>query len=297
LAFHATEKGPAVICRKSFHIKQVRETGLEPARVAPLDPKSSASANSATLAHVAAALLSRLLYHGKRHTFTIGKVEPDEAKANQVDYLLMRIRQGLLTVPPGTDIVVFLRHDGKPPEPKSPAANQFPPEAPTLTLGALYLTLPEIQQILGHVQRAATQPWLHPMLCFAAYTGARRAEILRALAVCKEASENAQKTPLDNPRKAPFRSLFSRTMLTDLLDRDHHRSPFGFENRSNASSAPGRLAPGGRQSTRSGHGSPTSSYRLPRPQQPKPTVYPRPPARTSQPRSTPVAFRRPGTKP
>jgi len=52
----------------------------------------------------------QFLYHGKRHTFTIGKVEPDEAeaKANQADYLLMRIRQGLLTVPPGADIVLFL---------------------------------------------------------------------------------------------------------------------------------------------------------------------------------------------
>ena len=81
----------------------------------------------------------QFLYHGKRHTFTIGKVEPDEAesKANQVDYLLMRIRQGLLTVPPETDIVVFLQHDGKPPEPTLPTANESPSVAVTLTLGAL----------------------------------------------------------------------------------------------------------------------------------------------------------------
>ena len=33
-------------------------------------------------------------HHGKLHTFTIGKVEKDEAenKARQVDYLLMRLR-------------------------------------------------------------------------------------------------------------------------------------------------------------------------------------------------------------
>ena len=33
-------------------------------------------------------------HHGKLHTFTIGKVEKDEAenKARQVDYLLMRLK-------------------------------------------------------------------------------------------------------------------------------------------------------------------------------------------------------------
>jgi hypothetical protein len=41
----------------------------------------------------------------------MGKVEPDEAesKANQVDYLLRRIRQRLLTVATETDTMLFLQ--------------------------------------------------------------------------------------------------------------------------------------------------------------------------------------------
>jgi integrase len=56
-------------------------------------------------------------FHGKLHSFTIGQVKPDEAenKARQVDYLLMRLKQKLVQLPPGIDIVEFLRHDGKPP--------------------------------------------------------------------------------------------------------------------------------------------------------------------------------------
>ena len=57
-------------------------------------------------------------YHRKRHNFTVGKVsaEKAQAKANQVDYLLMRLKQRLRHVPPGTDIVTFLEFDGKPPD-------------------------------------------------------------------------------------------------------------------------------------------------------------------------------------
>jgi hypothetical protein len=51
-------------------------------------------------------------YHGKLHTFTIGQVEN---KARQVDYLLMRLKQRLIVLPEGTDIVTFVEHDGKPP--------------------------------------------------------------------------------------------------------------------------------------------------------------------------------------
>ena len=47
---------------------------------------------------------------------------------------------------------------------------------------ALYLTRPELEQFLAHLRQNATLPWLYPMVIFAAYTGARRSEMLRALA-------------------------------------------------------------------------------------------------------------------
>jgi integrase len=43
----------------------------------------------------------------------------------------------------------------------------------------LFLTLPEIAQFLDHIQRKARMPWLYPMVCTAAHTGARRSELLR----------------------------------------------------------------------------------------------------------------------
>ncbi len=44
---------------------------------------------------------------------------------------------------------------------------------------ALYLTTTEIEKLLKHVKKNATQPFVYPMLCFAAHTGARRSEIIR----------------------------------------------------------------------------------------------------------------------
>ncbi|HYV39715.1 MAG TPA: tyrosine-type recombinase/integrase [Gemmataceae bacterium] len=46
---------------------------------------------------------------------------------------------------------------------------------------SLYLTRPEVEELLRYVQGHATLPWVYPMLAFAAYTGARRSEMLRAL--------------------------------------------------------------------------------------------------------------------
>src|SRR5271165_4708497 len=245
-------------------------------------------------------------HHGKLHTFTIGKVEKDEAetKARQVDYLLMRLKQKLIVLPEGTDIVTFIEHDGKPPdtgptladaprqiitvgllrdrylathangtieansldtcklhlrhfcrvlgdgsplgelslgrlqeyvsnraeaklspvtirkevatlraawnwgEPMGLTDGKFPnrglryPKAdekpPFMTMDeirrqiaaggdpdtlweALYLQASELTELLAHVKDQAPHPWIYPLFCFAAYTGARRSEILRAL--------------------------------------------------------------------------------------------------------------------
>ncbi len=44
---------------------------------------------------------------------------------------------------------------------------------------AVYLKTDEIEQLLGHVKANATQPFIYPIICFAAHTGARRSEIIR----------------------------------------------------------------------------------------------------------------------
>ncbi len=56
-------------------------------------------------------------YHGKQQTLNLGLVSRDEAKskADQVRYLLMRSKQGAMKLPPGCEIVDFMRHDGNAP--------------------------------------------------------------------------------------------------------------------------------------------------------------------------------------
>ena len=44
---------------------------------------------------------------------------------------------------------------------------------------ALYLETPEIDEALEIIRRDALHPWIHPMACTAAYTGARRSELIR----------------------------------------------------------------------------------------------------------------------
>lgn len=74
------------------------------------------------------------MYQGKRRWFTLGKVSREEAaaKSAQVEYLLLRLNQRLIELPPGVGIVEYVQHDGKP-----PAGAPAIPERRPLTLTAL----------------------------------------------------------------------------------------------------------------------------------------------------------------
>src|SRR4051794_27450457 len=66
------------------------------------------------------AFYCQFCYQGRRHTVTVGRVSRDEAEAfaGKVVYLLMRIKQKLIRVPPGVDIDEFVIRDGQVPEPE-----------------------------------------------------------------------------------------------------------------------------------------------------------------------------------
>ena len=254
----------------------------------------------------------QFVHYGRRHTVAIGRVDETEAlaKSDQISYLLMRLKQGLIELPAGVDIREFVLRDGKPgPKPGAIAvtapltlvelrdryltanrdsqerrsiegieshfkhlvallgerfpirelkladlqgyvhqrakargtygrrlsaatikkeivtlrtawnwavkmelvAGRFPNDGlrypkleekpPFMTReeierqigaggltdaqkkelwNALFLTLPEVAELLDHLRQAGTLPWVYPMACFAAHTGARRSELLRA---------------------------------------------------------------------------------------------------------------------
>lgn len=62
-------------------------------------------------------------HEGRRHSFAVGKVERAEAEMirSRVDFLLLRIRQGLLARPDPDRIVEFVRLDGNLPPAATPA--------------------------------------------------------------------------------------------------------------------------------------------------------------------------------
>ena len=58
-------------------------------------------------------------YRGTRRGFGLGKIKEREAeaKASRIDFLMVCLDQGAIELPPGADIVAFLKHDGSIPPP------------------------------------------------------------------------------------------------------------------------------------------------------------------------------------
>src|SRR5207248_1985135 len=53
---------------------------------------------------------------------------------------------------------------------------------PEKVWASVHLRTDEVAELLGWVKGRPVSPWVYPILCFAAHTGARRSEVVRALA-------------------------------------------------------------------------------------------------------------------
>lgn len=288
----------------------------------------------------------QFLYHGRRESLNVGKVSPQEAEAwvGRVEFVLLKIKQRLLDLPPGSDICEFIRNDGKPPardqapvaEPISlgklrdrymkthsngsleqstikgielhfkhlvatlgekfplaslglaelqrhvdrrsgarglggrlspatirkeivtlrtawnwavqmglvsgrfpnkglryPKRDEKPPfqtraeierriAAGGLTRkqvnelwDALFLPLSEVEEMLAHVRARAAQPWVYPLFCFAAHTGARRSEMIRAQT--SDVDFEGRAILLREKKRAHDRRTMRRVPLTPFL--------------------------------------------------------------------------------
>ncbi len=99
-------------------------------------------------------------YRGKQRNFTLGRVSEAEAKAkaDQVEYLLMRLDQGLIALPPGADIVTFVRHDGTIPA----SGGEARQDTPTLaSLRDRYLATHGNGTLEAHTRRGINRHFKH----------------------------------------------------------------------------------------------------------------------------------------
>ena len=81
----------------------------------------------------------------------------------------------------------------------------------------LYLQSAETADLLAHVKARAAQPWVYPLFCFAAYTGTRRAEMLRVLVA--DVDFDGKTVLIREKKRAKGKTTTRRIPLTSLLAR------------------------------------------------------------------------------
>jgi integrase len=79
----------------------------------------------------------------------------------------------------------------------------------------LYLLLPDLVALLAYAREHATQPFVYPLMCFAAHTGARRSEIMRALVT--DIDWQGQAVLLREKKRARGKLTTRRVPLTPFL--------------------------------------------------------------------------------
>ena len=115
---------------------------------------------------------------------------------------------------------------------------------------ALFLTLDDVGQVLEVVREGAAAAWLFPMVCTAAHTGARRAELLRSrvedvdlagatLTIREKKKQRGRLTT----RRVPL-SPFLRGVLAAWLEGDHPGGPWTFAHPPEVPRARKERAPG-----------------------------------------------------
>jgi len=96
------------------------------------------------------------------------------------------VPQGLVSGPAPTRNLVYRKRKSKPPFQtweqieRKVARGGLTEEEKDELWDSLFLTLPQIAELLAHVKKTSRFSFIHPMFAFAAHTGARRSEILRS---------------------------------------------------------------------------------------------------------------------
>ena len=97
----------------------------------------------------------------------------------------------------------------------------------------LFLTVPEIDELLAYVRRHATKPFVYPMFVFAAHTGARRSEMLRSKT--RDVDFASGKITIREKKRDHSRSTTRRVPMSPVLRRvldtwlhEHSGGPFLF---------------------------------------------------------------------
>jgi integrase len=156
------------------------------------------------------------------------------------------LAKGLVSVPLSLKQLKYPKGDEKPPFQtweqieRRIARGKLTAKEQTRLWDCLFLTVPEIEQLLVHVRQVkyrwknSSFPWVYPMFVFAAYTGARRSEIVRCRLEDLDFEAGAvsiREKKKDRSKKETLRAVPLMPPLTEALQewlRIHPGGPLTF---------------------------------------------------------------------